>query len=176
MKKLTDWAPRQEVLGLTLDTEAMAISLPLRKLCELQERLEECPATRETEMVREVLVLAGKLHHAAFCGKARAVKSGSKKMRASMVRRWLHELEPVNPLENREPPRLLCLFPTNPKPEDIRCRRNTGRMNGTDTSIIARLACGLFYPRFHNFPMTNAGGWTQGRYSTPRPHCRFGQT
>ena len=146
MKKLTDWAPRQEVLGLTLDTEAMAISLPLRKLCELQERLEECPATRETEMVREVLVLAGKLHHAAFCGKARAVKSGSKKMRASMVRRWLHELEPVNPLENREPPRLLCLFPTNPKPEDIRCRRNTGRMNGTDTSIIARLACGLFYP------------------------------
>ena len=53
------------------------------------------------------------------------VKSGSQKMQASMVRRWLHELEPVNHLENLGPPRSLCLFPTNSKPENIRCRRNT---------------------------------------------------
>ena len=50
---------------------------------------------------------------------------GFQKMQASMVRRWLHELEPVNHLENLGPPRSLCLFPTNPKPENIRCRRNT---------------------------------------------------
>ena len=33
------------------------------------------------------------------------VKSGSQKMQASMVRRWLHELEPVNHFENLGPPR-----------------------------------------------------------------------
>ena len=61
-----DWSPRQEVVGFTLDTEAMTISLPLRRMFDLQERLDESPATTET-MVREVLVLAGKLNHAACC-------------------------------------------------------------------------------------------------------------
>ena len=44
----------------------MTISLPLRKLRDLQERLDAWPATRETATVREVLVLARKLRHAAF--------------------------------------------------------------------------------------------------------------
>ena len=48
-------------------------------------------------------------------------KSGSQKVQASMVRSWLHELEPMNHLENLGPPRSLCLFPTNLKPENIRC-------------------------------------------------------
>ena len=46
-------------------------------------------------------------------------------MQASIVRRWLHELEAVNDLENLEPPRSLCQLPTNSKPESIRSRRNT---------------------------------------------------
>ena len=50
-KKVTHWAPKQEVLGFMLDTEAMAISLPLRKLGDLQERWEEWPATRETATI-----------------------------------------------------------------------------------------------------------------------------
>lgn len=45
-KNVTYWAPQQEVLGFKLDTEAMTISLPLRKLRDLQERSEEWPATR----------------------------------------------------------------------------------------------------------------------------------
>ena len=49
-------------------------------------------------------------------------------------------------------------------------------MNGSGTKIIARLACGLFYPQFHSFPPTNIGGGTHGRFSTPRPYCLFGQT
>ena len=61
-----DWAPRQEVLEVTLDTEALTISVPLRELRDLQARLEEWWATRETTTVREVPVLAGKLHRAAF--------------------------------------------------------------------------------------------------------------
>ena len=53
------------------------------------------------------------------------VKWGSHKVQASTVRRWLHELEPMNHLENLGSPRSLCLFPTNPKPENIRCKINT---------------------------------------------------
>ena len=34
----------------------------------------------------------------------------------------------------------------------------------------------LFYPQFHSFPPTIIGGWTHGRFSTPRPHCPFEQT
>ena len=33
-------------------------------------------------------------------------------------------MEPMNHVENLGSPRSLCLFPTNPKPENIRCRRN----------------------------------------------------
>ena len=65
-KKVTDWAPQQEVLGFDLDTEKMTISLPARKVRELRELLEEWPTGRCTETVREVLVLTGKLHHAAY--------------------------------------------------------------------------------------------------------------
>ena len=65
-KKVTDWAPRQEVLGFDLDTERMTISLPGRKITELREMLQEWPEERSKATVREVLVLAGKLHHVAY--------------------------------------------------------------------------------------------------------------
>ncbi|CAN0532247.1 unnamed protein product, partial [Laminaria digitata] len=58
-KKVTDWAPKQEVLGFDLDTERMTISLPARKINELHEMLEDWPPERRTATVREVLVLAG---------------------------------------------------------------------------------------------------------------------
>ena len=73
------------------------------------------------------------------------VKSGSQKMQGSMVRRWLHELEPVNHLENQGPPRLLCLLPTNPKPESIHCRRNTDHLTHPPypcSSFLFRNLCG----------------------------------
>ena len=54
-------------------------------------------------------------------------KIGFPENEASMVRRWLHELEPVNHLKNLGHPDHLRTIPTNPKPENIRCRRNTGR-------------------------------------------------
>ena len=44
----------------------MTISLPARKVLELRKLLEEWPAERSTVTVREVLVSAGKLHHAAY--------------------------------------------------------------------------------------------------------------
>ena len=66
LKTVTDWAPQQEVLGFNLDTEKMTISLPPRNIRELQELLDEWPEARLTATVREVLVLAGKLHHGAY--------------------------------------------------------------------------------------------------------------
>ena len=90
-----------------------------------------------------------------------AVKSGSQKFQASMVRRWLHELKLMNHLENLGSPRSLCLFPTKPKPENIRCKRNTdhpthpayacssflfyklcGRENATSTWLHSSLSSG----------------------------------
>ena len=44
----------------------MTISPPARKVKELREQLEEWPAGRSTATVRENLVLAGKLHNAAY--------------------------------------------------------------------------------------------------------------
>ena len=44
----------------------MTISLSARKVKKLRELLEECPTGRSTATVREVLVLAEKLHHAAY--------------------------------------------------------------------------------------------------------------
>ena len=70
----------------------------------------------------ETLVLWG---FRGYLGEIVSVKSGSQKMQASMVRRWLHELEPMNHLENLGSPRSLCLFPAKPKPENIRCKINT---------------------------------------------------
>ena len=64
-KKVTGWATQQEVLGYDVDTESMTIALP-KKVDELRARLAEWPAGRQTATVREVLVLAGKLHHASF--------------------------------------------------------------------------------------------------------------
>ena len=74
------------------------------------------------------------------------VKSGSQKMQASMVRRWLHELEPVNHLENLGPPRSLCVFPTNPKPENIRRRRNTDHPTHPAYACSSFLFYNLFGP------------------------------
>jgi len=54
------------VLGWLVDTEAGTISLPEQKVQDLRERLAEWPPHRKQATVREVLVLAGKLHHAAF--------------------------------------------------------------------------------------------------------------
>ena len=65
-KKVADWAPRKEVLGFDLDTERMAISLPGRKNNEQREMLQEWPEERSNAAVREVLVIAGKLHHVAY--------------------------------------------------------------------------------------------------------------
>ena len=53
------------------------------------------------------------------------VKAGSQKMQASMVRRGLHELEPVNHMENPGSPRPLCVLPMIPKSETRRCKRKT---------------------------------------------------
>ena len=64
--KVTDWATQQEVLGFDLDKERMTISLPARKISELQKMLEDWPAGGRTAMVREVLVLKGKLRHVAY--------------------------------------------------------------------------------------------------------------
>ena len=65
-KKVTDWAPQKDMLGFDLDAEKMTIALPARKVRELREPLEEWPAGRCTATVRKVLVLAEKLHHAAY--------------------------------------------------------------------------------------------------------------
>ena len=65
-KNVTDWAPRQEVLGFDSDTERMTISLPGRKIKELREMLQEWLEERSKATVREVLVLAGKMHHVAY--------------------------------------------------------------------------------------------------------------
>ena len=65
-KKVTDWAPLQEVLWFDRDTEKITTSLPPRKAKELRELMEEWPTGRRTATVREVLVLTGKLHDAAY--------------------------------------------------------------------------------------------------------------
>ena len=64
-EKVTDWAPRQEVLGFDPETERMTTCLPGIKINELREMLQEWHEERSKETVREVLVLAGKLHHVA---------------------------------------------------------------------------------------------------------------
>ena len=65
-RKVTGWATQQEVLGYDIDTESMTIALAARKVDDLRARVAECPPERETATVKEVLVLAGKLHHASF--------------------------------------------------------------------------------------------------------------
>ena len=65
-RKVTGWATQQEVLGYGIGTESMTIALPARKVDDLYARVAEWPPERETATVKEVLVLAGKLHHASF--------------------------------------------------------------------------------------------------------------
>ena len=65
-KKVTDWAPQLELLGFNLDMEKLTTSLPPRNIRELQELLEEGPERRRTATVRDILVLAGKLHHVSY--------------------------------------------------------------------------------------------------------------
>ena len=65
-KKVTGWATQQEVLGYDIDTESMTIALPPRKVDDLRAQVAKWPVGRETATVKEVLVLAGKLHHASF--------------------------------------------------------------------------------------------------------------
>ena len=55
----------QEVLGLWLDTQDMTVGLPQKKLEDLRQRLAKWPPEWREATVREVLSLAGKLHHAA---------------------------------------------------------------------------------------------------------------
>ena len=62
-KKVTT---QQKVLGYDIDTESMAIALPTRKVDHLRARVAKWTAERQSATVREVLVLAGKLHHASF--------------------------------------------------------------------------------------------------------------
>ena len=57
-KKVTDWAPQQDVVGFDLDMERMTVSLPAKKVLELRKLLEERPAGRSTATVTEVLVLS----------------------------------------------------------------------------------------------------------------------
>ena len=66
-RKVTSWETRQEMLGYDIDTESMTIALPARKVDDLRARVAEWPPERETATVKEVLVLARKLHRASFC-------------------------------------------------------------------------------------------------------------
>ena len=61
-----DSEPQQGVLGFNLNMGKMTISLPARKIRELQELLEEWSAGRRTAMVREVLGLPEKLHYVKY--------------------------------------------------------------------------------------------------------------
>ena len=65
-KKMTGWVTAQEILGFWVDTEEMTVGLPERKLDDLRHRLGCWPPGRREATVREVLSLAGKLHHAAY--------------------------------------------------------------------------------------------------------------
>ena len=62
---MTGWATEQDVLGLWLDTQDMTVGLPQKKLEDLRQRLAKWPPEWREATVREVLSLAGKLHHAA---------------------------------------------------------------------------------------------------------------
>lgn len=53
-------------LGFCVDTESMTISLPQKKVDDLVEWLSEWPTERKITTVKEVLVLATKLHHADY--------------------------------------------------------------------------------------------------------------
>ena len=55
-----------EILTSSLDTKAMRIPLPQRKVHDLVERLQTWPPGRQAATARDVLVLLGIRYHAAF--------------------------------------------------------------------------------------------------------------
>ena len=64
-KKLTDWLVAQEILGFVVDTQKMSISVPARKIDEIQTLLKEWPSTRQEAKAKQVWSLTGKLRHIA---------------------------------------------------------------------------------------------------------------
>lgn len=65
-KTMTDRDSEQGVLGWLVDTDESNISLPSKKVQDGEIHLEEWPRTRQTSTVKEVFVLAWKLHHMLF--------------------------------------------------------------------------------------------------------------
>lgn len=63
-KTMTGWGTGQDVLRFWVDAEAMAISLSQRKVDDLVNRLRTWLPGRKAATLKEVLVLAGKLHRA----------------------------------------------------------------------------------------------------------------
>ena len=61
--KITSWDTRQDMLGWTIDTKAMTISVPQEKVAKLRELLRAWPADRKTASVKEVRSLLGRLLH-----------------------------------------------------------------------------------------------------------------
>lgn len=56
----------QEIPELWVDTGDMMIRLPQRKLEDLRQRLANWPTERREVTIRDVLSLAGKMHHGAY--------------------------------------------------------------------------------------------------------------
>ena len=54
------------ILGLWVDTEDVTVRLPQRKVEGLRQRLASWPPEQREATAREVLSLAGKLHHVAY--------------------------------------------------------------------------------------------------------------
>lgn len=63
---LIDWATQQEVLGHCIDIESVTTALPPRNVDDLRAGVAKGPVGRKIETVKEVLLLAGQLHHASF--------------------------------------------------------------------------------------------------------------
>lgn len=61
--KITSWDTRMDMLGWTIDTKAMTISVPQEKIAKLRALLQEWPSDRERASVKEVRSLLGKLLH-----------------------------------------------------------------------------------------------------------------
>ena len=62
-EKTTSWDTRMEMLGWSIDTVAMTISVPQDKVVQLRLLLDMWPGTRRVAPVKEVRSLLGKLLH-----------------------------------------------------------------------------------------------------------------
>ena len=60
-EKITSWDTRMEMLGWTIDTVSMTISVPPAKIVQLRTLLQAWPSHRKTASVHEVRSLTGKL-------------------------------------------------------------------------------------------------------------------